>query len=95
MIRGLLNAWRAPIWAQMVVATASLVVAILRVEGSFRRRNLWDASVLLAAGLALILVAYKGLKATQVNRPEWGLGAVMGYAVFGAVLIGIGLLFLR
>lgn len=94
-MRGLLNAWRAPIWAQMVVATASLVVAVMRSQGSFFRRSLLDAAVIIAVGLILILMAYKGLKSSQAGRPDWGLGAVMGYAVFGAVLLGIGLLFLR
>lgn len=90
-MRGLLN-WKAPIWAQAVVSTASLLVALMRVYGSFRRRSWVDAAALLGCGIVLVLVAYAGLKASRNNDSQWGFGAVIGYGVFGAVLIGIGLL---
>lgn len=90
-MRGLLD-WRAPIWAQIVVSTASLLVALMRVLGSFRRRAWFDAALLLACGTLLVYVAYTGLKSTRAGQKDWGWGAVMGYAVFGAVLVGIGLL---
>lgn len=89
-MRGLLN-WKAPIWAQMLVSTASLLVAVMRVTGSFRRRGAMDIVLLLGAGLMLILVAYLGLRANLSGSKAWGWGAVMGYGIFGAVLIGIGL----
>ena len=89
-MRGLLN-WKAPIWAQMLVSTASLLVAVMRVAGSFRRRSALDICLLLGAGIMLILVAYLGLRANLAGSKVWGWGAVMGYGIFGAVLIGIGL----
>ncbi len=89
-MRGLLN-WRAPIWAQLLVSTASLIVAVMRVQGAFRRRAWFDAALLLGCGIMLVLVAYAGLKANRDGRQDWGWGAVLGYGVFGAVLIGIGL----
>lgn len=89
-MRGLLN-WRAPIWAQLLVSTASLIVAVMRVQGGFRRRAWFDTALLLGCGIMLVLVAYSGLKANRDGRQDWGWGAVLGYGVFGAVLIGIGL----
>lgn len=90
-MRGLLD-WRAPIWAQVLVSTASLLVAVMRVMGAFRRRSWFDAALLLGFGVILVLVAYEGLKANKAGRTDWGWGAVLGYGVFGAVLLGIGLL---
>jgi hypothetical protein len=90
-VRGLLD-WRAPIWAQAIVSTLSLLVAVMRVMGSFRRRGLADISLLLVSGALLIAVAYSGLRAMRTGRSDWGWGAVMGYGVFGAVLLGMGLL---
>lgn len=90
-MRGLLD-WRAPIWAQVLVSTASMLVAVMRVYGSFRRRAWFDAALLLALGIVLVWVASAGLRANQAGRKDWGWGAVMGYGVFGAVLVGIGLL---
>jgi len=90
-VRSLLN-WRAPIWAQVIVSTASLLVALMRVLGSFRRRAWFDAAMLLACGVFLVFVAYTGLKSIRSGGKDWGWSAMMGYAVFGAVLIGIGLL---
>jgi hypothetical protein len=89
-VRGLLN-WRAPIWAQLLVSTASLIVAVMRVQGAFLRRAWFDTALLLACGIMLVLVAYSGLRANRDGRQDWGWGAVLGYGVFGAVLIGIGL----
>ncbi|WP_031495844.1 hypothetical protein [Bryobacter aggregatus] len=89
-MRGLLN-WRAPLWAQVLVSGASLLVAVLRVNGAFRRRGITDVSMLLVAGLGLVLLAYLGLRANRSGSSDWGWGAVMGYGVFGAVLIGISL----
>ncbi len=90
-VRGLLD-WRAPIWAQAIVSTLSLLVAVMRVLGSLRRRSWIDIVLLLVAGALLIAVAYKGLQSSRAGRGDWGWGAVMGYAVFGAVLLGMGLL---
>lgn len=89
-MRGLLN-WKAPIWAQVLVSLASLLVALMRVYGSFRRRSLFDVALLLTAGAILIFVAYLGLRSSRSSQDDWGWGAVLGYGVFGAVLIGIGL----
>ncbi len=90
-MRGLLN-WKAPIWAQVIVSTLSLLVAVMRVTGAFQRRAWTDVLLLLLGGALLIAVAYSGLKSNRNGREDWGLGAVMGYGVFGAVLVGIGLL---
>jgi hypothetical protein len=89
-VRGLLD-WKAPIWAQIVASTASLLVALLRVVGAFRNKAWLTALVLLGCGAVLVLVAYTGLKANRAGDSQWGFGAVMGYGVFGAVLLGIGL----
>ena len=89
-MRGLLN-WSAPIWAQLLVSTASLIVAVMRVQGAFRRRAWFDIALLLGAGTILVCAAYSGLKAHRDGRKDWGWGAVLGYGIFGAVLIGIGL----
>lgn len=48
--------------------------------------------MLLACGVFLVFVAYTGLKSIRSGGKDWGWSAMMGYAVFGAVLIGIGLL---
>jgi hypothetical protein len=90
-VRGLLD-WKAPIWAQVVVSTASLLVAVMRVYGAFRRRAWFDSAILLVCGVVLIMVAYTGLKSHRAGEGQWGWGAVMAYGVFGAVLFGIGLL---
>lgn len=90
-MRGLLD-WKAPIWAQVLVSTASLAVALMRVFGAFRRRAWFDVLLLLCLGFALVLVAYSGLKSSRAGNNHWGWGAVMGYGIFGAVLVGIGIL---
>jgi hypothetical protein len=90
-MRGLMD-WKAPIWAQVVVSVASLLVALMRVMGSFRRKSLTDAASLLACGLVLIFVAYQGLRSNRAGGNDWGWGAVLGYGIFGAVVLGIGLL---
>lgn len=64
----------------------------MRVMGAFRRRAWFDTALLLGFGVLLVFVAYQGLKANRAGGDDWGWGAVMGYGVFGAVLIGIGLL---
>lgn len=90
-MRGLLD-WKAPIWAQVVVSTASMLVAMMRVYGSFRRRAWFDSAALIVCGMVLIGVAYAGLRANRQGSAQWGWGAVLGYGVFGAVLMGIGFL---
>ncbi len=89
-MRGLLD-WKAPIWAQILVSAASLLVALMRVSGAFRRKAWFDSAALLACGVVLVLAAYAGLRSSRAGGNQWGWGAVMGYGVFGAVLIGIGL----
>jgi len=90
-VRGLLD-WKAPIWAQIIVSTASLLVAAMRMAGAFRRGSWLDSAILMSAGFLVIFVAYTGLQATREGPGNWGWGAVLGYAVFGAVLISVGLL---
>ena len=69
-MRGLLN-WSAPIWAQMLVAGASLLVAVMRVTVSFQRRGVLDICLLLGAEAMLILVAPLGLGRGHGIRNVW------------------------
>lgn len=87
-VRGFLNR-KAPVWAQILVSGASLLVAILRWTGAFRLCGVLDICLLLVAAAMLILVAHLGLHANRTVNSTWGWGAVMGYGMFGAILIGI------